>query len=418
MNKRQLISKVLLLTLFFPVVSWSQEVTLEQAYNSALKIEDHSLKNQAIKEQARAKFKQARSYLLPSVSAVAQYDDTRLRNLDTDSETNTLHRTVGVNLRQPLFQGGLFSGIQKETAAEEVSKLTVKKNDLDLYALVAEAYYRITLLSSTLEVLNEIDTVSSKRVKDIKRRVSIGKSKQTDLLTNELQNQEIKLQIGQVTTELKAMKEQFARLTGLSPESKLHVANDLPVVKSLDYYLSRINQTPDLQIQSKNLYIAEKNKSIASSQHLPQLYFDLGARQGEIGTLEEGREVSAVLTLELPLFLGGRTSAEAQEADWKKREEKAKLQALTKDYTLDIKNQYSLLTKNVELFKLYEESLVTAKKNYQVFNRELGLGLVSNLELLESLRSYLNAKKNRESAFLQLKLIELNLNRLVGEKKQ
>lgn len=393
MNKRQLIAFVTLLTLFLPVVSWSQEVTLEQAYTSALKLEDHTEKNKSIKEQARAKFKQSRSYLFPSITAIAQYDDTRLRNLDTDTETNSLHRTVGVNLRQPLFQGGLFSGIQRDSANEEISNLTAKKNDLDLYALVAEAYYRVTLLSSTLEVLNEIDSVSSKRVGNLKKRVSIGKSKQTDLLTNELQNQEIKLQIGQVSTELKAVQEQFARLTGLPANSKLQVSNDLPVVKSLDYYLKRMGQTPDLQIQSKTFYIAEKNESIASAQHLPQLYFDFGARQGEIGTLEEGREVTALLTLELPLFLGGRTSAVAQEAEWKKREEKAKLQSLTKDYTLEIKNQYNALEKNVELFKLYEQSLVTARKNYQVFNRELGLGLVSNLELLESLRSYLDAKK-------------------------
>lgn len=417
MNKRQFNSLVILFALFLPVASWSQEVTLEQAYSSALKIEDHSEKNQAIKEQARARFKQARSYVFPSITAVGKYTDSRTRNLDTDTETTSLDRTVGVNLRQPLFQGGLFSGMQRESAAEDISNLTVKKNDLDLYALVAEAYYRINLLSSTLEVLNEIDAVSSKRVKDLKRRVSIGKSKQTDFLTNELQNQDIKLQIGQVSTDLKAMQDLFARLTGLPATSKPKVDNELPVVKPLDYYLGRINQTPDLQIQSKNLYIAEKNKSIETSQHLPNLYFDLSARQGEFGVYEEGREVAAGLTLELPLFLGGRTSAKAQEADWKRREEKAKLQSLTKDYTVDIKNQYSLLTKNVELFKLYEESLVTARKNYQVFNRELGLGLVSNLELLESLRSYLDAKKNREAAFVQLKLIELNLNKLVGEKK-
>lgn len=416
MNTRQLYGLVILLALFLPAASWSQEVTLEQAYSSALKLEDHSQKNKSIKEQARAKFRQSRSYLFPSITAKAQYDDTRLKDQDTGAETNTLHRTVGVNLRQPLFQGGLYNGIQREEANEEISNLTAKKNDLDLYALVSEAYYRIILLSSTLEVLNEIDKVSSKRVGDLKKRVSIGKSKQTDLLTNELQNQDIKLQIGQISTELKAVQEQFARLTGMPADSKLKIVTDVPTVKPLNYYLSRMNQTPDLQIQSKTLYIAEKDKSIASAQHWPQLYLDLGARQGEIGTTEDAREFSALVTLELPLFQGGRTHAAAQEADWKRREEKAKLQALTKDYTLDIKNQYDLLSKNVELFQIYEAQLVTARKNYQVFNRELGLGLVSNLELLASLTSYLDAKKNRESAFLQLKLIELNLNRLVGEK--
>lgn len=408
---------IIFAALSFPLKSWAQEVTLEQAYKAALSVEDHKEKNLSIREQARARFRQSRSYLFPSVTAVGQYKDTRLTNLETDVESTTLNKTVGINLRQPLFQGGLFDGIRKEKASEEVSDLIAKKNDIDLYSLVAEAYYRITLLSGTLDVLNEIEKVSTKRVNDLKKRVSIGKSKQTDLLTNELQNQEIKLQIGQVTTELKAVQELFSRLTGLPANSKLRSTYELPVLKPLDYYLAKLDQVPDLQIQSKQLFIAEKNKSITSSQHLPQLYLDVAAKQGEFSNLEEAREVSAQLTLELPLFQGGRTHALAQEADWKRREEQAKLQALKKDYTLQIKNQYELLKKNIELFKIHEQSLATARKSYQVFNRELNLGLVSNLELLSSLSSYLNAKKNREEAFLRLKLVELNLNNLIGEKK-
>ncbi len=416
MNKRLGSGLIIFAALFSPLSTWAQEISLEQAYKAAITLEDHHEKNLSIREQARARFRQSRSFLFPSVTAVGQYKDTRLTDLESDAETSTINKTVGVNLRQTLFQGGLFNGIKREKASEEISNLTARKNDLDVYSIVAEAYYRITLLAGTLDVLNEIEKVSTKRVSDLKKRVSIGKSKQTDLLTNELQNQEIKLQIGQVSTELKAMQELFARLTGLPANSKLRSSYDLPELKSLDYYLGKMDQVPDLKIQTKQLYIAEKSKSIASAQHLPQVYFDVSAKQGEFSALEEAREVAAQITLELPLFQGGRTSALAQEADWKRREEKAKLDSLKKDYTLEITNQYELLKKNIELFKIHELSLATARKNYQVFNRELGLGLVSNLELLSSLSSYLSAKKNREEAFLQLKLVELNLNNLIGEK--
>src|SRR5690606_17400046 len=101
-----------------------------------------------------------------------------------------------------------------------------------------------------------------------------------------------------------------------------------------------------------------------------------------------GKELAGALVLEFPLFLGGRTSAEAQEAQWKKIEEKAKLKSLKDLVKVDIRNQYNELRKWIDLYKIYEESLVTARKNYQLFNKESNLGLVSNLELLNSLSTY------------------------------
>ncbi len=398
------------------VVSASQVVSLDAAYEAALKVEDYRLSNQSVKEQSRSRLNQAKSYLYPSLTAEGQYTDTRFKNKNTDVETETRRKTVGLNLRQPLFQGGLFSGIQRENANVEVTDLEIQKTNLDLYLTVSQTYHRIVLLESTLDVLKEIEKVSTKRVELLRKRVSIGKSKQVDFLTNELQNQSIKIQLGQIETDLSSEREVFARLTSFSKNVSLQSPEVTETIKPLDYYLNKISKTPEIQIQEKNLFIAEKNESIARAQHLPELYLDLDARYGELSSTQEGREYAAQLTLEIPLFEGGRVKAETSEARWKKHQERAKLMGLKKDTEVEIRNQHGALTKNFELFKIYEKSLETARKNYQLYNRELSLGLVSNLELLNSLNNYLEAKKNREESFYELKLLELKLAQLVGDK--
>lgn len=389
---------------------------LEQAYQLALKVEDYRIKNESVQGQARAKLSQARSYLYPHLNGEGIYSETRFEDKNTNLETDSHKKTIGLNLRQTLFQGGLFSGIDREKAGRDISNLQIQKNNLSLYLQVSQSYYRITLLESTLDVLSEIDGVSNRRVTNMKRRVRIGKSKQTDLLTNELQNQEIKIQLGQVQANLANEKEIFSRLTGLSNSVVLVKNESIPSLKPLAYYLEKISQTPDIQIQSKTAFIADKNESILSGQHLPKLYLDLDARYGELSSTQEGKEYAAMLTLQIPLFEGGRVRAETQEAQWVKKQEQARLQGLNQDVVVAIKNQHASLTKNLELFKVYETSLATARKSYQIFNKELGLGLVDNLELLNSISSYLTAKKNREEAFFQIKLSELNLAQLVGER--
>lgn len=393
----------------------SQSVSLESAYQAALKVDDYKNQVESIKGQSEAKYDQAKALLYPNIAVEGIYSDTRFKARGADQERETIRKTAGIGLRQPLFQGGLFSGIQREKASLQVADLTIQKSNLDLYLNVSQSYYRIILLESTLEVLKEIEVASNKRVEELRRRVRIGRSKQVDLLSNELQNQSIKIEIGNIEIALKTEREVFARLTGYAFDVKLQDVQVSQNIKPLDYYLAKVDLTPDVEIQRKTVFIADKNKSIANSQHLPNLYLDLDARYGELRANEEGREYVAQLTLEIPLFEGGRVKAEASETNWKKIQENAKLIGLKKDTEVQIRSQHNALVQNLELFKVREKSLETARRNYQLYNKELSLGLVSNLELLNSLNDYLQAKKNREDSFFQLKLSELRLAQLVGD---
>lgn len=408
-----MIKIVFVLLQFVSYGTESIEVDLQKAYISATKNSEYDLLNRSIKGQADSRYDQAKGYLFPKITANGQYKDNRQR-IDSESSDSS-QKTVGLSLRQSLFQGGIVSGIQKEKASREATDILIKKNDLSLYQMVAQSYYRILLLESTLEVVKEIDQVSANRVKIIRKRVTIGRSKQSDLLSNELQNQAFKIELGQLEIDLKAEREFFARLTGLAWDSTLSKTDQLPSLKNEEYYTGKLSEIPDLQLQAKNVKIAEKSESALKSQHLPSLYLDVAAKFGEVTNNEEGRDVTTLLTLEIPLFEGGRVSAAAREASWKRNEETAKYLALQKDSALKLKNLYNELSKNINFFSIYEDSLITARKNYQFYNKELQLGLVSNLELLTSLTDYLNAKKNREEAYFRLKQAELDLRQLIGE---
>lgn len=400
------------------VASYAQEVTLEQAYSAALKNENYSNEGKGIQGQSKARLKQAKSYLFPQVDLTGKYEKSKFEEKDTSVITRDTQKTLGLTLRQPLFQGGLFSGIQREKALDQITELQLKTRDLDQYLAVAQSYYRIQILESTLEVVKDVNQVSSKRVGILKKRVQIGKSKQTDFLTNEIQNQQLKIELSEIEAELQAEREKFANLTGLSSTVTLKKVVDVPTLKPFSYYSNKAEDTLDIEVQSKTAFAAEKNESVKDMQHLPKLYLDLGANYYEydLATKTDGTEYTGALVLEFPIFYGGRTSAEAQEAKWKKVEENAKLNALKKDVAVNIKNQYNEFKKWIEQYKIYEESLVTARKNYLIFNKESNLGLVTNLELLNSLTSYLDTKKSRDEAFYQLKISELMLARLIGER--
>lgn len=393
----------------------SSALTLQEAYQAALLVEDFKDQVQSLEGQSRARYNQAKSYLYPNLSAEGVYQDARYKEKATSLETETTRKTVGLNLRQPLFQGGLLSAIQKERAQMESALVGVQKAHLDLYAQVSESFYKIVLLESTLDVLKEIEVTSNKRVEEIRRRVQIGKSKQSDLLTNELQNQSLKLEMEQLRLSLENERQVFARMTGKSQEVSLLQKQSPKQLKPLEYYLNKISKTPEIEMQTRSALAAEKSVSMAKSQHLPNLFLDLKAKYGELRTHDKDREYLAQVTLNIPLFQGGRVSSESSEAQWKWTQEKAKLTALKKDTETLVRNQYQSLKTQKDLLGIYKKSLDLAKQNYDLFNKDLSLGLVSNVELLSSLNQYLESKKKYEDSIYQIRMAELLLNQIVGE---
>jgi outer membrane protein TolC len=394
----------------------AQEVSLEDAYNSALKKNDYSSQNQGIRGQADAQYRVSRSYIFPQLSAVGTYEKLRLNNEDTNITTKDSQKLGSLVLKQSLFHGGLMNALDREKASQDIAKLTTKQNDLNLYSQVAQSYYHIQILEGSLDILNEVNRNSSKRVDILKKRVKIGKSQQTDLLTNQLQNNDIAVELRQTQADLDNERENFANLTTLPSSAKIKGMSGVTAVKPLQYYVDKAKNSMDLQIQQKNVFVAQKTESIASAQHLPTLDLSLAAEKGDISTTTRGTQYSGTVTLTFPLFQGGLVAAQADAAAMKKLEEQSKLNLLKTDLATQIKNQHAQLVKWVDLYKTYTDSIKIAEKNYRVSNREFELGLITNLDLLTSLNTYLTTKKNLDDAYFQMKMTELNLAKLVGER--
>lgn len=406
---------ILVICLFFAQTN-AQEVSLEEAYRSALKKNDYSNQNTGIEGYAEAQYQVSKSNLFPQISAVGTYNKYRLYNDGTNLRTQDSAKLGSLVLKQPLFHGGILSAIDREKASRETSRLMTKQNDLNLYSDVAQSYYHIQILEGSLDILNEVNRNSSKRVDILKRRVKIGKSRETDLLTNQLQSNDIAVELRQAKTDLENERQRFSNLTNLPANSKIKISLVIPSLKPLSFYIEKSKNSLDLQIQQKNVYISEKTESIASAQHLPSVDLSLAASKGDISYTTRGTQYSGGVTLTLPLFEGGGISAQADAAAMKKLTEKSKLNLLQTSLDTSVRNEYAQLSKWIEFYKTYANSIKIAERNYRVSNRDYELGLISNLDLLTALNTYLTTKKNLDNTYFQMKMSELSLAKLIGEK--
>lgn len=416
-----MVFKLVLVMLFGHFISeqvHAQNYSLNQLYQKALEKKEFSQINKGIEGAARSRKSQANSYLLPTIIASGTYEKSRFESDNAAIGTSNDEIKYGaITLRQNLFKGGTISGIQREKKNLEVAKAEVALRNLDLYESIAVSYYRINTLESFLVVLKDLEKVSDRRVKVLKNRVSIGKSRTTDQLTNEIQNQNLKTQIQQTITDLNNEREYLSLLTALPKDIKLSPDIQVPTLKTLDFYISKINSNPEVLKQKGLSEVAKYNQEVMTAQHYPTLYADLQVQKGEFAAGREGADYSGMLKLEIPLFEGGRTSAAAQEAKYLALIESQRYSLILSGKQVEIKNEYENLKKWLELLRIAEETTKIAERNYKLFNRELELGLVSNLDLLNSLDSYVESKKNRDEAFYQMKLSEIRLSRLIGEKR-
>lgn len=381
-------------------------VDFKTAFNRALE-QNPNLKSQSeVVFQSKERKNQALGALFPSIN----FNYSFFKQAENPSASfgtifPTERQDIRLSANQPIFRGlREYAGISQTNYQYESQKYQKQNLTRNLYGDLATVYYNAISLEEEIALYNEEIQVNQERLTEIQALRNSGRSREADQLSVESAIFALEAQVASSEAQKVATRQNLFTLAGVAPTEVLTDDRVIPEkIKTETYYLERMMLRPDVLSAESEYMAADKGVTVALGGHLPSI--DLTGnyyiQRGQIAV----RDVTWDLTLgvTMPIFAGGSIQSQYRSSvsERKNREvifERTKLAALQ-----EIKSLYSAVkNEKVQVQKL-ERAADLAERNYKLQKKDVRLGLVTQLDVLQAIATAKQTKRSLARARNTLK---------------
>lgn len=354
-------------------------------------------------------------------------DFTNGTKREGDVKTNSY--VASFTLNWTLFDGmKMFATRNKAAEFVRLGELGIKNQVVNTVADVVNNYYNIVRQKQQLKAIEEQMSISQTRVDLSQRKLDIGVGAKPDVLQSKVDlNAQKAAQLLQETL-IQQLKESLNQYMNVAAGSEYDVSDSIPINTklSLAEIQNSLDKTnPSLQIQKKNIDIANLTLKERKAERLPTLSFNSAYNYSRTNN-------DIALNPALPIFNRNRGfnygfTAQLPILNNRNNNRLIKQATLNISYQqLVLTNQKSLLNlgvlnafKDYELQKkaltLEESNILLAKENVSIILETYKLGSATYLQLREAQKSLEDAYNRLIAARYNTKLAETELMRLKGD---
>lgn len=390
-----------------------ETLTLEKAYQLALKRSEQLAIHREQIEEARGRFYQSFAYFLPSVSFLMTRQD---QDAPKKGEGSSSGDGVGGSIQRPstpqkkfVFSQPLFSGF-KEFAALAGSKsdklqqqyLYERARQL-LFLNVMESFYALLQAKSDIAVLEETRTILDKRNEELKGRVELGRSRGSELKTSIADQKLIEAEIAQTKTLVATTQELLEFYIGRPITEELSDTLELhQEISDLLYYLGKRDKRPDVQAAEQAYQLSERKITAAQSGFFPKVSLDGNYYTQRVG-FQSGTDWDTTLRIDVPIFDGAETIGLVKQSIAQKEQVRLTWEEAKRLAELEIRRNFSIYQSSLLEEEAFRGAQEASEENYKLQTDDYSHSLVNNLEVLDALRRYQDIKRRWNESFYTAK---------------
>jgi outer membrane protein len=396
-----------------------QPVTLEECYRKAIQTsETLSISEQEI-VQMEALYRQGVAGVLPNLSwqMTQFYQDTSGNSVSASSSSvqSTLQRSHTpqsyFQLQQPLFHGlRELNAIKGYKASTEVARQQKNQFLLDLLSDVSDVFYTAHGLQQEIEVLISQRQLTEDRIKELERRVRLGKSRDSEVLSARVDLASLDAQTEDTRQQHATSRQVLMFLTQVTPDIPLKDDRPFPQGMALEEALARSSQRPDLKAAEYEREVQRHQLNYSRGGYLPGVDFT-GKYYTERVGFQSGIKWDALFSIDVPIFTGFATQAEVQGARSKLLVADLQAHRLRRLVNQQVAVALQNLQYGLRRSASYSSAVELAEKNYKIQEEEYRLGLIKNLDVLQTLTQLqdLRTQLLRAQAATQRNAIQLRV---------
>ncbi len=327
-----------------------------------------------------------------------------------------------ISLNQPLFTGGVLTNsikLEEVKKAEAANQKILKMNEFA--GLIKSSFFQYLLLARRRQSLITLEKTLDLHRRRLEDLLEEGLARKTDLLETLSKIEEILLSINDMEQAMELEKIHFIKLCSYSPEEidPSYREKSLSQIEAFSHFRQ---YHPMLKTLHNQAEILSLQKKITSGKYLPQVSGFAEAHYGKPGIDLYKKEWTLYfqggIVLKLPVFDWNRLRSEKTLLDYQIQKLENQRAQFVKDITQTLDQLYTSL-RMLEEKKDHIDQLVL----YSEEDAELKAALYEEKQMpnVDYLSALLNREKNilmREAIQIQIEMIRVNINTLIGNSKE
>jgi outer membrane protein TolC len=248
---------------------------------------------------------------------------------------------------------------------------------------------------------------------------SVGLVAQTDVNRSRVQMLTEQQRLTTLQNELSKQKINLARMTGLPTNDEFEITDDVPFFPAPptavnDALQEAYAQRQDLKAAEAQVRAATLTKAAAKAERLPSL--SLSADYGANGlTPDQSHGTFNVTgTLTVPIWRGGRTEGDIEQADAALTQRIAEAEDLRAKIESDVRNAYLDLQAATNQVSVAGENVKVTKETLDLTRQRFQEGISDNLEVVQAQESLASADLDYINSVFAHNVAKLALARATG----
>ncbi|MBI5415256.1 MAG: TolC family protein [Candidatus Omnitrophica bacterium] len=373
-----------------------REFTLKECYELALKRSETLAAARQAVEEARGRFLQSLSGVLPDVSF--NYSKTYNQGLADEREGK-------FTFSQPLFSGFKeFAAIAAAKAqGRQVRQEELRARQL-LFADVSDAFYYYGFHQEHLKLTQAIVQALDERVEELKKRVELGRSRASEPASAMARLRRAQAQAEQTRGDLGVGRALLEFLTGITVEA-VQDDDTFPLLAQAGADLTAYaGRRPDVLAAGEAVTVARKKVTVARAGYWPSAHVEGNAytEKASASTAPTpGMDVS--LKVSVPIFDGAETPGKVREAAALAQEAELEYSRISREALKEIRQAYARWESSSKRVEALQKAVDAAEENYKLQLADFQVSMVNNLDVLQALADLEDVRRDYISALTDMK---------------
>ena len=344
-------------------------------------------------------------FSIPTVVGPFNYMDLRARLTQTvaDFTARNNYRAAQQNLRAT------------QLSAQDSRDLVVLAAG-GAYLQVIAAKARVQSAQARLETANPV-------YQQTLMQLQFGKVPQIDVNRSQVEVLTQKQRLVSLQNDVSKQKINLARLAGLPPNDQYDITDDVPFAAAPEVSLENavkqaFDQRADLKAAEAQVRAAERALTAARDERYPSL--SVSADYGAIGTNpgQAHGTFTAAATLNVPIWRGGRTGGDIEEADAALRQRQAELEDQKSQVESDVRNAYLDLQAASSQVQVAQQNLDVTRQTLAQERQRFEAGVTNDVVVTQAQESVASAELDYINSVFAHNLAKLSLARAIGNAPQ
>ncbi len=382
--------------------------------------------------------------LIPSLSATGQYtfavkkqEIAKGLSLGADNTVN-----AGASLSVPIFVPAVYATLKLNDAQIANAVEAARASKIEMVNQVKKAYYQILLLDESLAVLQESERLMQQTVDNTRVMYESELSSEYDLLTAEVNLNNLKPTILQTRNGIETYKMMMRMLLSLPQDVDIVLDGLLSdysddILAAEAAYSTDISDNTDLRTLDIQAEMLRQQLRIVNAQRIPTiaafgqatLYgndmekLDFGGMMGggSGSTASKGSNpfywqypINVGVSISIPIFNGGRINSQARQAQIAIEQLSRQREYLEESKNVEVQTAINNLLTAREQMTANDKVVQQASKAYEITEVRYNAGASTILELSSAQNTLTQARLNYSQAIYDYLAAEADYEKLIG----